>query len=188
MCNESNNDCQRDEMKSEQTCGCPVGEPGEEGFPGMEMDTYIGVKLLHATPMTLGEYTDYRRWPIPADKDPEDAGYLVVYPDGYQSWSPRESFESAYLKLAFADRLHQGDINAFTGPVDAMKLDDKTALVTAVTRSGFVLHETSSCVDSRNFDLETGRLIGRKRIYDKVWAHLGFVLQWARFGLRTVSE
>ena len=70
------------------------------------MKTYIGTKQVIATPMTRGEYNDYRGWTLPADEDGADEGYLVEYRDGgkpnhpnhagYVSWSPKEQFEKAY--------------------------------------------------------------------------------------------
>ena len=60
------------------------------------MKKYIGVKMIHARPMTRGEYNEYRGWTIPVDENPKDEGYLVCYPDGYESWSPKEVFEGAY--------------------------------------------------------------------------------------------
>lgn len=60
------------------------------------MKQYIGVKMIHARPMTRGEYNEYRGWSIPADENPKDEGYLVCYPDGYESWSPKAVFEEAY--------------------------------------------------------------------------------------------
>lgn len=60
------------------------------------MKQYIGTKMIHARPMTRGAYNEYRGWPIPADENPEDDGYLVRYPDGYESWSPLAVFEDAY--------------------------------------------------------------------------------------------
>lgn len=61
-----------------------------------EMQRYIGTKIIRATEMNLGDYNKYRRWEIPSDEDPLKEGYLVVYPDGYKSWSPKEAFEEAY--------------------------------------------------------------------------------------------
>ena len=60
------------------------------------LERYIGTKIIEARPMTLGEYNEYRDWEIPADADPSRKGYLVVYPDGYESWSPKDQFEEAY--------------------------------------------------------------------------------------------
>ena len=62
------------------------------------MEHYIGVKEIDAEPMNRGDYNEYRGWTIPEDEDPADEGYLVKYPDGYESWSPKEVFEKAYVK------------------------------------------------------------------------------------------
>lgn len=64
------------------------------------MKKYIGVKIIEAKPMNRGEYNEYRGWTIPAGENPEDEGYLVVYPDGYVSWSPKPQFEEAYRETA----------------------------------------------------------------------------------------
>jgi len=58
------------------------------------MQMYIGTKIIHARPMTLGHYNTHRGWEIPKDKDPMKDGFLVEYGDGYQSWSPAEAFKS----------------------------------------------------------------------------------------------
>ena len=60
------------------------------------MKTFIGTKIIKASPMTRGEYNHYRGWNIPENENPDDAGYLVEYSDGYQSWSPEKQFEEAY--------------------------------------------------------------------------------------------
>lgn len=85
------------------------------------MKKYLGTKQLMAKPMTLGEYNTYRGWTIPADEDPNRAGYLVEYDStpsspgndprhrGYISWSPADVFEEAYREtgsLSFGDALH----------------------------------------------------------------------------------
>lgn len=63
------------------------------------MEKYIGTKMIQARPMTRGAYNVYRGWTIPANENPEDEGYLVsYYPDGYESWSPKDVFEAAYRK------------------------------------------------------------------------------------------
>lgn len=64
------------------------------------MKKYIGVKIIEAKPMNRGEYNEYRGWTIPTDENPADEGYLVVYPDGYVSWSPKPQFEEAYRETA----------------------------------------------------------------------------------------
>lgn len=63
------------------------------------MKTYVGVKVIQSKPMTRGEYNTYRGWNTPENENPEDEGYLVKYPDGYESWSPKKQFEEAYLEV-----------------------------------------------------------------------------------------
>ena len=53
------------------------------------MKDYIGVKVVAAEPMSRGEYNEYRGWQIPRDENPEDEGYHIRYPDGYESWCPK---------------------------------------------------------------------------------------------------
>ena len=57
---------------------------------------YIGTKMIKAIPMNRGDYNKYRGWNIPTDENPADEGYLVMYSDGYESWSPKKQFEEAY--------------------------------------------------------------------------------------------
>lgn len=45
--------------------------------------------------MTRGDYNLYRGWKIPENENPADEGYLVKYPDGYESWCPKKQFEEA---------------------------------------------------------------------------------------------
>jgi hypothetical protein len=70
------------------------------------MNTYIGTKVVQARPMTRAEHNAYRGWPLPADENGADEGFLVEYLDGgkanhpqhkgYISWSPKEQFDAAY--------------------------------------------------------------------------------------------
>lgn len=68
--------------------------------------TYVGTKVVRATPMNRKDYNNLRGWQVPTDENPNDEGYLVEYADGgstnvegfsgYISWSPKEIFESSY--------------------------------------------------------------------------------------------
>lgn len=68
--------------------------------------TYVGIKVIHATPMKRIDYLNLRGWTLPANENGEDEGYLVQYADqdnsnlegftGYVSWSPKDVFEAAY--------------------------------------------------------------------------------------------
>ena len=54
-----------------------------------EVKTYIGTKIIQA-------YPDFK------DGKP---GYVVIYPDGYKSWSPEAVFEAAYREITEAEKL-----------------------------------------------------------------------------------
>ena len=131
---------------------------------------YVGVKIVTA-------------WEQEKDGLP---GYGVTYEDGYQSWSPKETFERFYLPMGEGQdgsRVTKQMVEDFMGNVVASQLDAKTTLVVAETITGFRQHEVSSCVDPKNFDMQIGADICKKRIADTLWKCLGFVVQWGRFGL-----
>lgn len=83
-----------------------------------DFESYIGTKRIDAEPMTRGDYNKYRGWTIPADENPADEGYLVRYSDGYESWSPKSTFEAAYKK--------SGEMN-FGHAIELLKLGCKMA-------------------------------------------------------------
>lgn len=61
------------------------------------MKQYIGTKIIEAAPAIRkgGKVYDLT-WTIPKSMEPEEPGYRVRYPDGYESWSPKDVFEEAY--------------------------------------------------------------------------------------------
>ena len=59
------------------------------------MKKYIGTKTIMAKPMAKSEAEKELNRSLADAKGGED-GYLVEYPDGYKSWSPKETFEEAY--------------------------------------------------------------------------------------------
>lgn len=64
------------------------------------MNKYIGVKIIEAEPMTADEAGEILHRPIDvSNADKEGNGYLVKYPDGYVSWSPKNAFEEAYRRV-----------------------------------------------------------------------------------------
>lgn len=72
------------------------------------MKKYIGTKQIEAEPMTRGDaWEKHLLREKPSTESFDDEGYHVRYEDGYESWSPKDTFEKAY-KVAdtFLDRLH----------------------------------------------------------------------------------
>ena len=60
-------------------------------------DSYIGIKRVEA---------------YPEERNGQD-GYVVIYPDGYKSWSPKDVFKSAYFKCTNKYDVSQEDIENF---------------------------------------------------------------------------
>ena len=70
------------------------------------MKQYQIRNTVTAQPMTRGDYNNLRGWALPADEDPNEAGFLVINPsvsernlegyDGYVSWLPQEAFAELY--------------------------------------------------------------------------------------------
>lgn len=134
------------------------------------MAKFIGVKMVEA-------------WP---EEKNGVAGYAVKYSDDYISWSPKNVFDSAYFEISEEDgsKLNENDINRFFANIEYKDLDSKTTLVSTEHITGFVQHDVSSCVDPKNYDKELGGKIALGKIKNKTWEFLGFVLQWAKFGIK----
>lgn len=154
------------------------------------MKKFIGVKLVDAKPMTLGEYNIYRGWDIPADEDPETEGSMVVYKDGYVSWCPKAKFDKQNLAIVGEDnKINIKDVEAMIGKVfttttDIPGVQTKTTIVTCVLVNGFVITESSACVDPKNYSEEIGAECCMEKIKDKIWFLLGFLLQSGIYGFK----
>lgn len=63
----------------------------------LPLKPFIGCKVIEACEMSLTTYNQTYNKVVPATGG-ED-GYVVFYPDGYVSWSPKSVFEEAYRPL-----------------------------------------------------------------------------------------
>lgn len=144
----------------------------------------IGIKMVEFTAMTAAEALakGYKT----NGKSGSDEGYEVTYPDGYKSWCPKEVADSAYFIL---DKKNDGtkilkeDVEKFITNVDVITVGTKTTVVNAHTLTGFDTVRHSSCVDPKNYNEELGKQYAMEEVINSLWAHLGFVLQWAKYGL-----
>ncbi len=66
------------------------------------MGIYIGSKIIEATPMSRNEFLKFIGSSMIENDD--EPGYRVVYPDGYSSWSPKETFEIAYREVTSGEK------------------------------------------------------------------------------------
>ena len=154
------------------------------------MQYYIGIKMIQAEPAIRVDGKVYPlSGPVPRSMEREE-GYRVRYSDGYESWSPKAVFESAYLPLQVnsnlrtdAPSISKEMVDDFIREVEVTTMGDRTTVVRAVLRNGFVLVESSSCVSAENYDEQLGADICLRHIKDKVWMLLGFLLQTAVHGI-----
>lgn len=156
------------------------------------MRQYIGTKMIQAEPaIRKGGRVYGKNDPIPKTMDAVENGYRVRYADGYESWSPKETFEKAYLPLDVnpdlktdAPSISQQMVDDFIVSRDTMTLGGKCTIVRAVLRNGFAIVESSECVSTENYDEKMGEEICMEHIKNKVWMLLGFLLQTAVGGVQ----
>lgn len=144
----------------------------------------IGIKMVDLQPMTAREAND--KGHRIGEHSFETEGYEVTYPDGYKSWSPKEVADAAYFPIddENGQMIKPIDIERFIAAEDAEKLGTKTTVVSIRTLTGFESHGLSSCVDPSRYDINIGKKFAKEKAIDAIWAGLGFVLQWAKFGLK----
>ena len=144
----------------------------------------IGIKMVELQPMTAKEAKD-KGYKI-GNHSFEEEGYEVTYPDGYKSWTPKDVADAAYYPLSKNNdgtKILKEDVENFITNVDVTTIGEKTTVVNAHTRSGFNMVHHSSCVDPKNYSEELGKQYAMEEVVDDLWAHLGFVLQWAKYGI-----
>lgn len=61
--------------------------------------------------------------------------------------------------------------------IDVKTVLDKCTVVTVRLKNGFILTESSACVDSKNYDEMLGKKICMDKIRDKLWLLEGYKLQ-----------
>ena len=113
-----------------------------------------------------------------------DEGYKVRYPDGYESWSPKEVFEKAYMQVGDNVTITQDNVDNFIKSIDVITMGDKTTVVRATLVNGFEIVESSSCVKKENYDEKYGAEICMEHIKNRIWHLLGFLLQTAVGGVK----
>ena len=113
-----------------------------------------------------------------------DEGYKLRYPDGYESWSPKEVFEKAYMQVGDNVTITQDNVDNFIKSVDVITMGDKTTVVRATLVNGFEIVESSSCVKKENYDEKYGAEICMEHIKNRIWHLLGFLLQTAVGGVK----
>lgn len=117
-------------------------------------------------------------------------GYAISHEDGTRSHAPAEHFEKFFIRVDPNPELVKSEISVSQKMVDEFIAYDEvktmgaaTTVVRCVLRNGFVIVESSSCVDPANYSEEMGAEICRERIKNKIWELLGFLLATAKNGI-----
>lgn len=82
------------------------------------MKTYIGTKIIQAEPKESGS----------------QHGYRVIYADGYESWSPKDVFEAAYVEMRDVTGLEPYQVRVVG---EKAELDYKRAKLIAMVQSSY---------------------------------------------------
>ena len=148
----------------------------------------IGIKMVELQPMkaSMALSTGYKI----GNAHPDDMGYEVTYPDGYKSWTPKDVADAAYYPLSENNdgtKIIKEDVENFITDVEVMKVGENTTVVNAHTLTGFDTVRHSSCVDPKNYNEELGKQYAMEEVVSDLWGHLGFVLQWAKYGIDKVT-
>lgn len=149
----------------------------------------IGIKMVELQPMraSMALSTGYKI----SNAHPDDMGYEVTYPNGYKSWTPKDVADAAYYPLSENNdgtKILKEDVENFITDVEVMTVGEKTTIVNAHTLTGFDTVRHSSCVDPKNYSEELGKQYAMEEVVNSLWSHLGFVLQWAKYGLNAESK
>ena len=147
---------------------------------------YLGVKLIKARKAWRinGSAIVYDMNRMVQHDDVVDEGYEVEYPDGYKSFSPKDVFEKAYYMILSPNKIQECDVLNFIKEGYSLRLGEKTTVVCDTTLTGFDTVGIAACVNPSTYDHDMGCGVARRDIKDKIWGHLGFVLQWAINGLK----
>lgn len=99
--------------------------------------------------------------------------------------------DAAYYKLSKDNdgtKVLKEDVENFITDVEVITIGEKTTVVNAHTLTGFDTIRHSSCVDPKNYSEELGKQYAMEEVVNSLWSHLGFVLQWAKYGLNAESK
>nr|UWI14972.1 MAG: hypothetical protein [Bacteriophage sp.] len=92
--------------------------------------------------------------------------------------------DTEYKEFQAIDVEPVDDIKRFIKGIENVKVGTKTTNTTLTCLTGFEVHGQAACVKPENFDLNVGSNYARIKAEDKIWEGLGFVLQWAKYGLK----
>ena len=117
-------------------------------------------------------------------------GYRVYYKDDMEAYCPKDLFNKVYIEVNDNKNLPSGVsigqqmVDDFIDKVESMTMGEKTTVTQITLKNGFIITESSSCVDPKNYSMEIGEEINLEHAKNKIWELLGFLLQTAYHGFK----
>lgn len=117
-------------------------------------------------------------------------GYRVYHKDDMEAYCPKELFDKVYIEVNDNKNLPSGVsigqqmVDDFIDKVESMTMGEKTTVTQITLKNGFIITESSSCVDPKNYSMEIGEEINLEHAKNKIWELLGFLLQTAYHGFK----
>lgn len=117
-------------------------------------------------------------------------GYCVYHKDDMEAYCPKELFNKVYIEVNDNKNLPSGVsigqqmVDDFIDKVESMTMGEKTTVTQITLKNGFIITESSSCVDPKNYSMEIGEEINLEHAKNKIWELLGFLLQTAYHGFK----
>lgn len=153
----------------------------------INLRTYTGTKTIKATPMGASDAKHYgaQITEETIKKNIGNPGYLVEYPDGYRSWSPKKAFEDAYrLSETYIDRLRiehedlkarylKGQEFMYSEKFNILSVDEQMALsvqMDVMRKYLAVLASRIKYAEARRYELDAAYLKGEMSMEDFVEA------------------
>lgn len=117
-------------------------------------------------------------------------GYRVYHKDDMEAYCPKDLFDKVYIEVDANKNLPSGVsigqqmVDDFIDKVESMTMGEKTTVTQITLKNGFIITESSSCVDPKNYSMEIGEEINLEHAKNKIWELLGFLLQTAYHGFK----
>lgn len=117
-------------------------------------------------------------------------GYRVYHKDDMEAYCPKDLFDKVYIEVDANKNLPSGVsigqqmVDDFIDKVESMTMGEKTTVTQITLKNGFIITESSSCVDPKNYNMEIGEEINLEHAKNKIWELLGFLLQTAYSGFK----
>ena len=117
-------------------------------------------------------------------------GYRVYHKDDMEAYCPKDLFNKVYIEVNDNKNLPSGVsigqqmVDDFIEKVESMTMGEKTTVTQITLKNGFIITESSSCVDPKNYSMEIGEEINLEHAKNKIWELLGFLLQTAYHGFK----